>query len=619
MPARFDADLVTRLHREVGDLKRDALSLEAASAATLEAIPVEHRESGRNLLHYLALRRHDIRQLQIELSHLGLSSLGRLEAHVMAGLSSVSATLSRLAPSRLPTSPPAAPENFQDGDARLRNNALALFGPQQREYAVRVMVTLPSAAGTDYELVRELVRAGMDVARINTAHDDEATWAAMVVNIRKAAQDVGRSCRILVDLAGPKLRTGTLAPGPRVLRVAVSRDERGQVTRPTTVALVPNRAPAPSEGEPTLPVASLLLSEAQPGDFLTFTDLAGRSRELRLVEVSLHGARAVAYQGFYLEPGMPLELQRNGKTIAMGVVGDIPARVASILLQQGEMLVLTGPDVPGEGAVQNEGVRTPAHVPCSLPEVMADVVPGERIFFDDGKIAGIVRQASATQLGIEILRTRPGGGKLGPDKGINLPDTRINLPALTEEDKSALPFVIQHADIVGMSFVRGADDILALHEELARRHAGHLGIVLKIETKQGFENLPEILLTGLRRPPIGVMVARGDLGVELGFERMAEVQEQILWLCEAAHVPVVWATQVLETLNKKGMPTRGEVTDAAMSARAECVMLNKGPHVVKTVQFLGDILLRMQDHHHKKTAMLRKLKVSEGRWSHENG
>jgi len=110
------------------------------------------------------------------------------------------------------------------------------------------------------------------------------------------------------------------------------------------------------------------------------------------------------------------------------------------------------------------------------------------------------------------------------------------------------------------------------------------------------------------------MLARGDLGVEVGFERMAEVQEQVLWLCEAAHVPVVWATQVLEGLVKTGMPTRSEVTDAAMSARAECVMLNKGPHIEAAVRFLDDVLSRMIDHNSKKTPMLRRLKVSEGRW-----
>jgi pyruvate kinase len=106
-------------------------------------------------------------------------------------------------------------------------------------------------------------------------------------------------------------------------------------------------------------------------------------------------------------------------------------------------------------------------------------------------------------------------------------------------------------------------------------------------------------------------VARGDLAVEVGFERLSEVQEEILWLCEAAHVPVIWATQVLEGLAKAGAPTRAEVSDAVMSSRAECVMLNKGPRVVDTVQFLVDILERMSEHHDKRMALLRRLSVSE--------
>ena len=99
--------------------------------------------------------------------------------------------------------------------------------------------------------------------------------------------------------------------------------------------------------------------------------------------------------------------------------------------------------------------------------------------------------------------------------------------------------------------------------------------------------------------------------VEMGFERLAEVQEQILWLCEATHVPVIWATQVLESLAKKGMPSRAEVTDAAMSGRAECVMLNKGPHVLDAVRFLDNVMTRMQRHQAKKRAVLRKLSVSD--------
>ena len=99
--------------------------------------------------------------------------------------------------------------------------------------------------------------------------------------------------------------------------------------------------------------------------------------------------------------------------------------------------------------------------------------------------------------------------------------------------------------------------------------------------------------------------------VEMGFERLAEVQEQILWLCEAAHVPVIWATQVLESRAKKGLPSRAEVTDAAMSGRAECVVLNKGPHVLDAVRFLDNVMTRMQRHQAKKRAVLRKLSVSD--------
>ena len=93
-------------------------------------------------------------------------------------------------------------------------------------------------------------------------------------------------------------------------------------------------------------------------------------------------------------------------------------------------------------------------------------------------------------------------------------------------------------------------------------------------------------------------------------ERLAEIQEEILWLCEAGHVPAIWATQVLDTLARTGVPSRAEVTDAAASVGAECVMLNKGPYVDEAVRVLTDILRRMEKHHFKKRSLYRKLKVS---------
>lgn len=108
-----------------------------------------------------------------------------------------------------------------------------------------------------------------------------------------------------------------------------------------------------------------------------------------------------------------------------------------------------------------------------------------------------------------------------------------------------------------------------------------------METEAAFRRLPEILLAAMQREGgAAVMVARGDLGVEVGFARLSEVQEEILWLCEAARTPVIWATQVLETFARSGVPTRAEVTDAASGARAEAVMLNKGPFIPQVVSFV---------------------------------
>jgi pyruvate kinase len=174
-----------------------------------------------------------------------------------------------------------------------------------------------------------------------------------------------------------------------------------------------------------------------------------------------------------------------------------------------------------------------------------------------------------------------------------------------------LDFVAEHADIVGLSFVRRPEDVLDLLQELAARGKSELGVILKIESRPGFDQLPLIMLAALRHHAVGIMVARGDLAIEVGFERLAEIQEEILWLSEAAHIAVIWATQVLETLAKTGIPSRAEVTDAAMGVRAECVMLNKGEHIVDAVLFLDRVLHRMQAHQAKKRSMFRRLAVAQ--------
>ena len=293
----------------------------------------------------------------------------------------------------------------------------------------------------------------------------------------------------------------------------------------------------------------------------------------------------------------------------------------SLSLSAGDDLILTSVEIPGKAAEydeEDEVTYQPAHIGCSLPAVFTDARPGERIFFDDGKIEGVIRavhnEGGEPRLEVKITHAANGTAKLRAEKGINLPDTKLNVSALTPKDRQDLEFATRYGDLVSLSFVRRPEDVAELIQELDRLGAAKTGIILKIENRPAVEALPQILLRSMRRPVIAVMVARGDLGVEIGFERMAEVQEEILWICEAAHVPVIWATQVLESLVKRGLPSRAEVTDAAMSGRAECVMLNKGPHILRALDFLCDVLARMEGHQTKKSALMRKLSVAELAW-----
>ena len=459
----------------------------------LDFVPALHRDSARNMVHYWAIRQHDLRPLQSRLIGMGLSSLGRCEPHVEHTLRLVLAAAEAMAGEVY--APPSHDSVDIGAAARLLEQRTAsLFGPQQRERATRVMVTMPGRAARDADLVRDLVESGMDVARINCAHDDADAWRAMATHIREAAKDLGRSCSIAMDLGGPKLRTG------------------------------------------------------------------------------------------------PLD-QADGK----------------LRLGGGDRLVLTRDCAPAPADAD------PPRIGCTLPAVFDHAEPGHRVFFDDGKLAGTVESVDSEALTVRITHPAHDTAKLKCGKGINVPDTDLPVAALTDDDRRDLDTVVEIADIVQFSFVRRPQDVVDLLAALDERGADDIGLVLKIETAPAFERLPHILLAAMARRDIGVMIARGDLAVEVGYARMAELQEEMLWLCEAAHLPVVWATQVFEQLAKKGEPARAEVSDAALSGRAECVMLNKGRYITDAVRTLDDILRRMSEHTRKKTSLLRELRS----WSPE--
>jgi pyruvate kinase len=280
-----------------------------------------------------------------------------------------------------------------------------------------------------------------------------------------------------------------------------------------------------------------------------------------------------------------------------------------LILHIGDRIKLYSTEAELNEAIKNEKpTKTFAGlVSMSIPNVVESIKVGNHIWFDDGKIGGLVEEIQEDYATVLITKAKDNGTKLKKEKGINLPESELQLPSLTDEDISYLPFIVKHADIVGYSFVRTAEDVKHLMNALSKLNRMEIGMVLKIENKEAFNNLPDLLLTAMQWSNIGVMIARGDLAVELGIERISEVQEQILWVCEAAHVPVIWATQILENLAQTGLATRAEITDASMSVRAECVMLNKGSNIMETIKTLLNILTRMEAHQNKKQGTLRQL------------
>lgn len=370
------------------------------------------------------------------------------------------------------------------GKQQLDLNASRILGDPPTNRYTRIMVTLPSKAAKNEAFVEELLSQGMNVARINCAHDNEEVWLQMIENIRKAEQKLNKSCKILMDIAGPKIRIERL--------LTTHKNPRVQI-----------------------------------GDRFFLTDKN-------------------SLKNFY------------GASIVAGI---------------------------------------------SFKNIIPKLKFGDPVLFDDGTVEGIVSQIFDEGVMVEVERVKSKKVSGCGQKGLTFPETDFKLDILTEKDKKDLDFVCEYADIIGVSFVKDVKDIRQIQQEINNRvtepKASEMALMLKIETVEGVVNLPELLVAAAGKNPTAVMIARGDLAVEAGYLQLAEFQPIIINLCEAADVPVVWATQVLENLMKTGIPTRAEITDAAEAAIAECVMLNKGEYVLDGIKFLAD-LLEKGSHQYKR-------------------
>jgi pyruvate kinase len=590
MLRRVDTELASLLTEVEALRDRVAASTDTPTArAALAAVHPERLAGATNLVHYVALRATDLRPLQARLLARGLAPLVYAGSAVLPTLDTLLTALGALAgrPSR------PAPPLFVDTDP-VAAHADALFGPPPEGRRCRIMVTAPAEAADDPALLRALSEAGLDCLRVNCARDAAPAWQATIEHLRAAARESGRPCRVLMDLTGPKLRTAEIVGAPAVLRLRPNRETRAPARLWVTDAEVP--APAPESVQAVLRLPAAWRAHLQPGEKLRVTDARGRARTLRVAEVLRGGAVLTARRRVHLAAGVLLRHARRAvpEGAAEGTrdttLGPLPLAPCGLSLSAGDALEIARDERTGRPATPDAC----AVVGCTLPEALAAVRVGDPVSLDDGKFRGRVEAVAPDHVRIRLEHVRGGTQKLRAGRGINLPETPSTVPALTERDHADLPFVAAHADMVALSFVNAPEDVFALQARLDAAEGPSPVVTLKIETRRAVADFPALLLAALRKPVCGVLIARGDLAVECGFERLAEIQEELLRLCEAAHVPVVWATQVLETLAQAGVATRAEIADVALGRRADCIMLNKGPHIVEAVRLLDALLRRLE-------------------------
>ncbi|MGD2070654.1 MAG: pyruvate kinase [Gemmatimonadota bacterium] len=252
-------------------------------------------------------------------------------------------------------------------------------------------------------------------------------------------------------------------------------------------------------------------------------------------------------------------------------------RGGAIELEDGAAVVVTVRDVEGE----------PGLIPSAYPELADDVGSGDRILLDDGNLELRVEAVEGTEIRCRVVS----GGRLSDRKGINLPGVSVSAPSLTPKDREDAAFALElGVDFLALSFVRRPEDVVALRELVADRDNG-AALVAKIEKPEALERIEEILEVS-----DGIMVARGDLGVELPPEAVPIAQTQLVDLARTRGKPVIVATQMLESMVRNPRPTRAEVTDvsAAVRSGADAVMLSAetatGDHPVRAVEIMDRVI-----------------------------
>lgn len=279
------------------------------------------------------------------------------------------------------------------------------------------------------------------------------------------------------------------------------------------------------------------------------------------------------------ELGLPIAtmLDTKGPEIRIGTFVNPP-----VTLQPGQLFTLTTEEVPGDET----------RVSVTYKNLPRDVAPGCTILIDDGLVAMTVEHVTDTEVCCKVLNA----GVISNRKGVNIPGAHLSMPFISPKDREDILFAIDNGfEFIAASFTRSAEDIMAIRHIMAERNCDSIAIIAKIENMEGVEHLEEIL-----RVADGIMVARGDMGVEIPLEDVPGLQKRIIKECVLAGKPVITATQMLDSMMKNPRPTRAEATDVANAIYdgTSAIMLSgetaAGAYPIEAVQTMARIALKAE-------------------------
>ena len=363
---------------ELSQLRESMLLRAQAMAPALSAVAPKFRGSAHNLAHYLALRAHELRPLQEKLAWVGVSSLGRSETHTLANLDKVLGIFYCLRGQPWLASSAEEPAGRTLCSRLLHESATELLGESPVGRSTRMMVTLPSTAASSILVVQDLVAAGMDIARINCAHDCSDDWRVMAKNVRTAAANAGRAVRILMDLGGPKIRTGELTPRPAVLRMRPQRDEFGRPYRPYRVGIkCTTQVEAVPDVDGCIGVDGKWLAHLEVGSQIDFSDARGAKRHLLVIKVTDRGVVAESLQTAYVTPETSLTIHgAHAKKWASTPACQIDPLPGMLLLRRGDLIRVTAKASNAESHLADDLTDEQSESPqvaCTAPEVIQQV------------------------------------------------------------------------------------------------------------------------------------------------------------------------------------------------------------------------------------------------------